>query len=103
VPLSLITRILVAGLALRLAADLIDLVLWLQPYFEPWGSLRGLSAPSISDLFRYSYFSKLTVWALHEFPQTVVYVVDIIFVEGLYRVWRNLRRVRQSLQESAPA
>jgi hypothetical protein len=100
---SLITRILIAGLALRLASDLLELILDLQrlggAVFDPFGTGSPMQA-----LFDNSALvRRVAIWALHEFPQTIVYVVDIIFVEGLYRVWRNVRRVSEILHEGRAA
>ena len=84
-PLAPITQVLVVGVAIRFAAALVNLIHWLQVF----GAER-MTLPS-----------RFYLWALHEFPQTIVGVVSVVFVEGLYRVWRNLRRVRITL-EGAP-
>jgi len=84
-PLSPITQVLVIGVAIRLAAALLNLIHWLQVFGADHTTLP----------------TRFYVWALHEFPQTIVYVVSIVFVEGLYRVWRNLRRVKVALEGAA--
>jgi hypothetical protein len=101
--LSPITRLMMFAVGLRFASDLLELYRLIGIYGPvAWPSLFG----SVGLFGIFGSRLSLTppvVWALHEFPQTIVYVVDIIFLEGAFRVWRNLKRVRLALEAGAAA
>ena len=86
-----VTWVLVAAIALRLISDFVSLqvatlqaVVDASAHTRPWPIVRAL-----------------VIWSFHEIPQTLVYFVDVVMVEGLYRVWRNLRRLQPVLGASA--
>jgi hypothetical protein len=87
-PLWGVTQFLMGVLAMRFAGDL--LALW---------RLASL-VERLRETGERLQWSLAAEWALHTLPQTFIYVVMIIMVEGLHRVWRNLRRLR-TLREGA--
>ena len=79
-----VTQIVVFAIALRLTADAIFLADSIHAYVT---SSRASDSADWSRVFASNE---------REFAQTVVYLVDAVMIEGLSRVWSELRNRRQT-------
>ena len=81
-----VTWLLIAALAIRLLAAI----------FRLDSDIGGLLA--LNDVFYHPGVGRSSArvlgWALNEFPQIAINMVDVIWVQGLYEVWRRLRAAR---------
>ena len=82
-----VTWVLVAALTIRFVAAI----------FRLGADLHAIATIPVVPLLRNDapeLMQRVVAWALGEFPQILIYIVEIIMVQGLYEIWRRLRRMR---------
>ena len=88
-----VTWVLVAAVVVRLISAL----------FRLGADLNEVAAIPVGPYFPNvapTAMARVAAWALHELPQTLIYIVDIMVVQGLYTVWFRLRRSRLKMEKS---